>query len=200
MSASGSLIGTPAYMAPETWRNKPATPQTDIYSLGCILHEMLTGKVLFEGESPAEVMTRHVVDGPEYAEDLPREMRPVLDKALQREPDDRQQDALELLSNVKSCLFRQKTILKTEEYPPEKPVHQMNESTSQAYLAVASLDLQQPPPPSLALNEPKKKRKGFSRLLLYILTFIIILFLFLTFMPASWWCFLSNNTIPGCPF
>lgn len=50
MSASGSLVGTPAYMAPETWRNKPATPQTDIYSLGCILYEMLTGKVLFEGK------------------------------------------------------------------------------------------------------------------------------------------------------
>ena len=46
LSVSGGLVGTPVYMAPETWRNKPATPQTDIYSLGCILYEMLTGAVL----------------------------------------------------------------------------------------------------------------------------------------------------------
>jgi len=104
MSASGGLVGTPAYMAPETWRNKPATPQTDIYSLGCILYEMLTGRVLFEGESPADIMTMHVIDGPQYAEDLPQELRPVLDKALQRDPTQRFVDTQALLAAFRSVL------------------------------------------------------------------------------------------------
>ena len=131
MSASGGLVGTPAYMAPETWRNKPATPQTDIYSLGCILYEMLTGRVLFEGESPADIMTMHVMDGPQYAEDLPQELRPVLDKALQRDPTQRFVDTQALLAGFRS-------VLEPEEEPvigpivvkPEPPIiPKINESS-----------------------------------------------------------------------
>ena len=88
MSSTGNLIGTPAYMAPEIWSGKPASVQSDIYSLGCILYEMLTGKILFEGESPAEVITKHVVEGPKYSEDLPSGIRAVLNKALQRDQND----------------------------------------------------------------------------------------------------------------
>ena len=104
MSSSGNLIGTPAYMAPEIWKGKPATVQSDIYSLGCILYEMLTGKILFEGESPAEVITRHVIEGPKYGEDLPQGMRSVLDKALHQDPAKRYTDAKELFEDVKSVI------------------------------------------------------------------------------------------------
>ena len=93
LSASGGMVGTPAYMAPEIWRGKPAKPTTDIYSLGCILYEMLTGKVLFEGESPADVMTRHVLDGaqlPEtYPEGVSEGLNAVLSRALARQPEER---------------------------------------------------------------------------------------------------------------
>jgi len=121
MSASGGLVGTPAYMAPETWRNKPATPQTDIYSLGCILYEMLTGEVLFEGESPAEIMTMHVIDGPVYDEDFPLTTRPVLDRALQRDPAKRYMDAKSLLEAFRSLLepVLETTPDETEEQEPE---------------------------------------------------------------------------------
>ena len=127
MSASGSLVGTPAYMAPEVWRNKPATPQTDIYSLGCILYEMLTGKVLFEGESPAEVMTRHVVDGPEYAEDLPQELRPVLNKALKRDPEQRYPDEKSMLAEFKVVLEAEEDIPAIPELIPEPEGEQISE-------------------------------------------------------------------------
>jgi serine/threonine protein kinase len=104
MSSSGNLIGTPAYMAPEIWRGKPATAQSDIYSLGCILYEMLTGKVLFEGESPAEVITKHVIDGPVYGEGLPKPIRSVLEMALRRDLKERYFDAKDLLEGFKSAL------------------------------------------------------------------------------------------------
>ena len=106
MTASGTLVGTPAYMAPELWRNKPASVQTDIYSLGCILYEMLTGEVLFEGTSPAEVMTMHVIDGPQFRHGLPAAWRELLNKCLSRDYQDRYssvQQFLEILKDGKEC-------------------------------------------------------------------------------------------------
>ena len=89
LSMSGGLVGTPAYMAPEVWRGEPATPQTDIYSLGCILYEMLTGEVLFEGKTPADVMTKHLIDGPVFNAQLSGSVRQLIAKALATSPVDR---------------------------------------------------------------------------------------------------------------
>lgn len=59
VTSAGSMVGTPNYIAPEVWDGKGTTPQSDIYALGCILYEMLTGKQLFKGESPPELMMSH---------------------------------------------------------------------------------------------------------------------------------------------
>ena len=89
LSASGGMIGTPPYMAPEIWRGKEVTPATDVYSLACMLFEMITGEVLFDGESPPEIMTRHVLDGPQlperWAQGVPPGMDAVLREALARD-------------------------------------------------------------------------------------------------------------------
>jgi len=98
LSATGGMIGTPAYMAPELWRAKPASPASDIYALGCILYEMLTGQVLFEGESPADVMTKHVLDGSQLTDELPQAVSAFLMKALAKDPQDRYPDARAFLS------------------------------------------------------------------------------------------------------
>ena len=58
-SASSSVVGTPHYIAPEVWEGKATTPQSDIYALGCILYEMLTGEKIFKGETPPAVMMAH---------------------------------------------------------------------------------------------------------------------------------------------
>ena len=71
-SSSSGTAGTPHYKAPELWRGKPpASPATDVYALGCILGEMLTGKTLFTGDTPDEVMTKHVLEGPEFGTTWP---------------------------------------------------------------------------------------------------------------------------------
>ena len=91
--SSGGFVGTPAYMAPEVWRGKPASPASDVYSLACVFYEMVTGQVLFAGESPPEVMTKHVLEGPQFAvgwaEGLPEGVEAVLLKALAKEPSER---------------------------------------------------------------------------------------------------------------
>ena len=85
-TTTGAMIGTPSYMAPELWREKGVSSATDVYSLGCVFYEMITGKVLFEGETSASIMAKHVMDGPKFGSqwspDVPAGVKRVLRKAL----------------------------------------------------------------------------------------------------------------------
>ena len=56
LTSTGTILGSPRYMAPEQWRGDPATPQTDIYGLGTVLYEMLAGEPPFRGETPQSLM------------------------------------------------------------------------------------------------------------------------------------------------
>ena len=92
LSMSGGMIGTPAYMAPEVWRGNQASERSDIYSLGCILYEILTGEVLFDGETPAMAMTKHLIDGPQFRHELDEGWHELLDKCLAMDPNERYAD------------------------------------------------------------------------------------------------------------
>jgi serine/threonine protein kinase len=105
MSVSGGLVGTPTYMAPEIWHGKKATEQSDIYSLGCIIYEMLTGEALFYGETPAESMTKHLIVGPQMDADLPKPWRELIEKCLAKEPELRYPSASAMLEDLKWGLF-----------------------------------------------------------------------------------------------
>jgi serine/threonine-protein kinase len=59
MSLSGGIVGTPGYIAPEVWEDNAASVPVDIYALGCIVYEMLTGDVLFKGQTPMQAMRAH---------------------------------------------------------------------------------------------------------------------------------------------
>jgi hypothetical protein len=92
MTMSGGIIGTPGYIAPEVWENNAADTPVDIYALGCIVYEMLTGDVLFKGQTPIQAMRAHD-RGPQlpavWPKDVPAGVTIVLSKALARDPDDR---------------------------------------------------------------------------------------------------------------
>ena len=105
MGTSGAMIGTAAYMAPEIWNGKKATEQSDIYSLGCIAYEMLTGKILFFGETPAEVMKKHLIDGPDIKVDLSEAWRNLIEKCLAKDISERYPTTMALLEDLKFGLF-----------------------------------------------------------------------------------------------
>ncbi|MFZ5440368.1 MAG: protein kinase domain-containing protein [Myxococcota bacterium] len=98
-STTGDFIGTPAYMSPEQIRGEPLDARADLYSLGCLLFELVTGRQPFDGPTPISILTQH------YEAPIPRivEFKPdaqvspafqaVLDRAMAKKPADRWPDA-----------------------------------------------------------------------------------------------------------
>jgi len=98
ITAAGKTMGTFPYMAPEQIRGRPPiSPQTDLYALGCVIFEMLTGRTPFVGDAPAEVMHKHLDDVPprisEFASDCPPSLELLVRDLLQKDPDDRPESA-----------------------------------------------------------------------------------------------------------
>jgi serine/threonine protein kinase len=92
VSATGSVVGSPPYIAPEVWEGQPASRQVDIYALGCILYELITGEKMFGGESAPAVMMAHfkppVLPG-RWPEGVPAGVEAVIKTALANKPADR---------------------------------------------------------------------------------------------------------------
>jgi serine/threonine protein kinase len=108
LTATGSSMGTPAYVSPEQAVGKPVDHHTDIYSLGVVLYEMATGQVPYSGETPMGVMFKHVYE----PLPMPRQVNPdlseaverVILKALAKNPDDRFDRAGELATALREAV------------------------------------------------------------------------------------------------
>jgi serine/threonine-protein kinase len=97
LTQAGAFIGTPAYVAPEQAFGTPVDARTDLYSLGVVLYEMLTGRVPFEADTPMSMLGKHAYEPPppprSINPDLPAVVEPVLLRALAKDPADRYQSA-----------------------------------------------------------------------------------------------------------
>jgi serine/threonine-protein kinase len=97
-------MGTPDYMAPEQVNGRRGDHRTDIYSLGAILYEMVTGKVPFEGESPYVVMNIRTTGDPVSPRKLNEKLTPVMEEiilhALARNPDERYESAAKMKAEL----------------------------------------------------------------------------------------------------
>jgi len=92
---SFGAVGTPAYRAPELWEGMPpADETTDIYSLGCVFAEMLSGQVLFDGETNNVIINKHLNHAPSIPDGLPKEIVSVIKKALAKTQRDRYESTM----------------------------------------------------------------------------------------------------------
>ncbi len=110
ITQQGMLMGSPPYMAPEQGDKNRADPRSDIYSLGCILFEALTGKPPYGGSAPLEIILKHVnepippVKTPSKFETIPEGMAAVVTKCLQKSPMDRFQSMDEVLQAMSELM------------------------------------------------------------------------------------------------
>lgn len=107
ITRSGTGMGTPDYMAPEQAQGTDVDHRADIYSLGAVLYEMVTGHVLFESESSVVVLVKHMTEPPrpprEHNPDLPREVENVILTALEKDPARRYQTTDEFITALVSA-------------------------------------------------------------------------------------------------
>lgn len=105
----GTLIGSPAYLSPEQIRSEPIKSQTDIYSLGLLIYEMLTGVKPFQGPTPIAYLQQHLNEMPpsilEYNPDLPPEIDLLLARAMAKDPALRFDSVMEMLSEMDRILL-----------------------------------------------------------------------------------------------
>jgi eukaryotic-like serine/threonine-protein kinase len=98
LTAAGKTVGSLHYMAPEQIQGKPPiSNKTDLYALGCVLFEMLTGRPPFTGEVMGELLQRHISDTPplvsSFALDCPPQLELLVSNLLEKDPDRRPADA-----------------------------------------------------------------------------------------------------------
>jgi eukaryotic-like serine/threonine-protein kinase len=138
MTQTAAVIGTAQYLSPEQAQGTAVDARSDVYSVGCVLYEILTGEPPFTGDSPVAVVYQHVREDPRLPSlvhsTVPRELDSVVLKAMSKNPANRYQSAAEMRSDLIRVLGGQKpaapmvmndedrtTILGGDTPPPRRP-------------------------------------------------------------------------------
>jgi len=154
LTQAGKTLGTMNYMAPEQISGKyPVTRRTDLYALGCVLFELLTGRVPFQSETQAELLFKHLDEVPpsvrEFNQTVPVSFTRLIDELLSKEPDDRPFDAL-------AVQVRLEEVLQKEKRKEERKEEKIKAATAAGgALPTVGVDLK-----TSQIKKKKKKKKG----------------------------------------
>jgi eukaryotic-like serine/threonine-protein kinase len=121
LTGEGVMIGTPEYMSPEQAEGKPQDHRTDLYALGVILYEMVTGKRPFSGDTPISLAVKHRTEIPrppfEWNAEIPVELNGIILRCLEKDPSRRFQTASDLaaaLEAIQTALQPKETAIRTK--------------------------------------------------------------------------------------
>jgi serine/threonine protein kinase len=111
MTQTAAVLGTAQYLSPEQARGEPVDARSDIYSTGCLLYELLTGRPPFVGDSPVSVAYQHVRETPErpslYNPEITDDVDAIVAKALTKRIENRYQSAAEMRADIERALAGQ---------------------------------------------------------------------------------------------
>ncbi len=108
MTATGAIMGTPHYMSPEQSQGERADIRTDVYALGIVLYQMLTGELPFNAETPMAVLRMHREDSPKHLRelraDVPPEVDAIVERCLEKDPERRYQTPADLAQALEQAV------------------------------------------------------------------------------------------------
>lgn len=168
-TASGGMVGTPAYMAPEQGLGEAGDERSDIYSLGVILFQLCTGQLPFEAETPLATILKHLHEPVPSPRDLnpalPQDVEAIILKAMAKEPSERFQSAAEMVDHIDAALQR---------------LQQSSGAAVSALPSAAGNPVEATPPGADALASPYPARAGLRGRWLLAGVFVLLLI-------AGWW-------------
>lgn len=130
MTQTAAVIGTAQYLSPEQARGETVDARSDLYSTGCMLYELLTGRPPFVGESPVSVAYQHVRENPvppsSYDPDIPPEVDAVVLKALAKSREERYQSAGEMRADIHRILAGQQVTAPMAAVAETRPMYGAN--------------------------------------------------------------------------
>jgi beta-lactam-binding protein with PASTA domain/predicted Ser/Thr protein kinase len=156
MTEVGSIIGTAQYLSPEQAKGAPVDQTSDLYSVGIVLYELLTGKVPFSGDSPVEIAMKHISAIPEppssHRPDVPDDLDLIVLRALGKTPEERYPSAEEMDKDLGRVAQGLAVSRETEEAATQ--------ILSRSQLTPATAIAAPPRPPAEVLYEYEEPRRG----------------------------------------
>jgi serine/threonine-protein kinase len=167
MTETGSIVGTAQYLSPEQAKGGEIDPRSDLYSLGVVLYELLTGKTPFDGETPVEIAMKHLSTTPKppssLRPDVPRELDMVVMRALAKDPDERYQSADEMEGDLERVARGAKvsaTTVDTATQVLRRPAAATAVASATAATMIAPSPAAAAPPPAVVAEEEEYQEGG----------------------------------------
>jgi serine/threonine-protein kinase len=192
----GSVVGTAAYLSPEQVRGEEATPATDVYALGVVLYQFLTGRLPYEGSTLAELAVRQQNEKPlppsTYNDEVPATLGAAVLRALEGDPNRRYASAGELAGGLALGMQGEDVTLPLEEGTAatnvlgsgETATRRLDQTAQTEYRPaqpsptrrpVARAPQQQaPPPPVRPAAQAPRKRSAFSRFARFVMALVAL--------------------------
>lgn len=157
LTYNNAVMGSAHYLAPESAQGKDPDNRVDLYSLGIVFYELLTGKVPFTGKNPMEIAVKHLQQKMPYVRDfnpqIPQSVENIILKATCKDPNQRYQSALAMYNDLQKCLLPQYANVERIQFKEKQPVVKIDQGriTVEGY------------------KEPEKKKKSRRRWIPYAL-------------------------------
>ena len=185
----GVVLGTPAYLSPEQLTGKLADARSDVYGLGAVLYEMVTGHRVFVGDTPAEVAGNALHSRPARPSSInpnvPASFEGILSKALARDPDDRYQTAGELRADLLECARG------------GIPAVMEDETVPMAAEADATRALTTPVPPPVVPPPPPRRRRTAEAWLIGVILALAVLAVIIALLARNTGNSTKTTTVPS---
>jgi eukaryotic-like serine/threonine-protein kinase len=191
----GSVVGTAAYLSPEQVRGEEATPATDVYALGVVLYQFLTGRLPYEGSTLAELAVRQQNEKPlppsTYNDEVPETLGAAVLRALEGDPNRRYASASELAGGLALGLQGEDVTLPLEAgtaatnvLGSETGTRRLDQTAQTEYRPAQPSPTRRPvprapqqrpaPPPMPAPAQAKRKRSAFSRFSRFVMALVAL--------------------------